>query len=365
MVHGNMINIKSLIQPLVLAGVGMFLFAIVLLDIFEDSSDPEYTTIMQVLPADDTLRNDFNNDEIVIKSSPVNNNTPLLSVQLATRSQKAIPKMQVGYAEIEYALRLVKLDSFGQLILNANTEASLSRSVARLPADLSEAQIIHIKELIQTSLPGEAGNQVADVFTKYYRYKVAENDLVMSFSRPDTIDVALEQFVIKTDLRYEMMGDAYAEKLFGEQQLRAEYHLESEVIRRDGSISAEQKNEQLGLLKTKAQDNGLAFSSPSSEVQQLNNDVNKMRADGQDEAMIQDRREQLLGKAAADQLSLMESQQNDWQLRYQKFDQEKAFILAAALDNEEQEQQLDHLFRRHYSAEELPGAKAYDQKFTR
>ena len=363
MLHGNIFNINNLIRPLTLTGGGIFLVFVILSNILEDSSDPRYANVMQVLPKEANANDHLSDDELFIE--PVAINVPLLGSLTAIKSEENIPPMQVSYAQVEYALRLVKLDSFGQLILNASAEASLSRSVARLPADLSEAQIVHIKQLIQRSLPGGAGNQVADVFSKYYRYKTSEKALMMNLPRPDDIDTALEQLATMTDLRYEMMGGEYAEKLFGEQQRRAEHHLVSEIVRRDNTISAEEKDVQLGQLKKEAQNKGLVFSSPSTEVQQLNADIDKMRTDSQDETMIQARREQLLGRVAAEQLSLMESQQNDWQLRYQKFDQEKAFILAAALDDDEREQQLDRLFLRHYSVEELPGARAYDQKFTR
>jgi len=374
MLHGNMINIKSFIRPLLITAGSAGLIMTVLTDIISDSSDSDsldlkYSKVMQVLPEGDNKLAHLNDerfiDALIDEVAPANSGEQQSGAPVAVLDEVIESKMQVGFSEVEYALRLVKLDSFGQLILNDKTEASLNRAIARLPTDLPEDEIAHILELIQTSLPGEAGAQVADVFTKYYRYKVTEKALVMNSPRPDSIDTALEQLATITDLRYEIMGEEYAEKLFGAQQRRAEYHLEREIIKRDDAISVEQRNQQLTQLKTAAQKSGLVMSSPSPEVQQLHDDVEKMRAEGQDEAQIQARREQTLGKGAAEQVSLMEQQQNDWQLRYQQFEQEKQVILAAVLDADDQQQQVNSLFQRHYSAEELPGARAYDQQYAR
>jgi len=377
MLHGNMINIKSFTRPLLITAGALGLIVTVLTDIVSDSSDPgsldsgsldsRYAKVMQVLPEGDKKNAQLSDkrfiDALIDEVSPANTNEQQSGASVAVLDELIKPKMQVGFSEVEYALRLVKLDSFGQLVLNDKTESSLSRAVARLPADLPEHEITHILELIQTSLPGEAGAQVADVFTKYYRYKATEKVLVMNSIRPESIDTALEQLATMTELRYEIMGEEYAEKLFGAQQRSAEYHLEREIIRRDNALSVEERNQQLTHLKTTAQQSGLAMSSPSLEVQQLHTEVEKMRVQGQDETMIQMRREQTLGKGAAEQVSLMEQQQNDWQLRYQQFEQEKQVILAAVLDADDQQQQVNSLFLRHYSVEELPGARAYDQQF--
>jgi len=319
---------------------------------------------MQVLLEEEKAPINTDGAELTLTSSPniqtISQPEPLDTPSVELSKQP----MQVGYAQVEYALRLVKLDSFGQLILNANTEASLNRAIARLPADLPEEQIAHIRELIKSSLPGESGAQVADVFTKYYRYKVTEKALLVNSPRPYSLESAVEQLSTMTDLSYEIMGAEYAEKLLGAQQSRAGYHLESELIKRDNSVSIEERNKKLAQLKAEAENNGMIFSSPSEEVQQLNAEVERMRAAGEDETQIQARREQTLGKGAADQLSLMEAQQNDWQVRYQSFEQEKNLLLASALDDHELQQQMDSLFLLHYSVEELPGARAYDKQFT-
>jgi len=362
MLHGNMINLKNFIRTLMCAG-GALLLIVVMSGFSEDSPDPEYTKVMQVFTEEDKSTAYSGGGEVVFETSLESSSELTSEAQVKSSFELAKQQIKVGFAEVEYALRLVKLDSFGQLILNDKTEASLNRAVARLPADLPEDEIAHIQALIQTSLPGEAGAQVADVFTKYYRYKVTEKALVMNSPAPDSVDTALEQLATVADLRYEIMGDEYAEKLFGTQQRRAEYYLESEIIREDSTLTVEEQSQKLTQLTVAAEKNGLAISSPSAQVQQLNADVNEMRSAGLNEAMIQERRAQTVGKDAAKQLGLMEAQQNDWQLRYQQFEQEKQLILAAVLDAGDQQKQVDSLFLRHYSAEELAGARAYDQHF--
>ncbi len=363
MLHGKMINIKSCIRPLAVGTGILFLILTVITNFVEDASDPQHANVMHVLLEEKKPAIYSADTEVIEALSPVIQTISQPETQNLPSAELDKQKMKIGYAQVEYALRLVKLDSFGQLVLNANTEASLSRAVSRLPTDLSEEQIAHILELINNSLPGETGARVADVFTKYYRYKVTVKELMINSSRPDNIDAAIEQLAMTTELRYEILGDEYTEKLFGEQQSRAEYHLERELVRRDSTISTEEKNQQLTLLAAKAKKNSLVLSSPSKEVQKLNADVEQMRLDGLDEELIQERREQTVGKDAAQQLALMEAQKNKWRLRYLEFEREKELILAANLDPDQQQLQVDNLYLLHYSAEELPGARAYDQQF--
>jgi len=270
--------------------------------------------------------------------------------------------INIGFSEVENALLLAKLDPFGGLILNAETEASLNRVVARLPENLDIDDIAHIQELIKQSLPGEAGMQVADVLGKYYRYKGLEKAFAMEAEPPNTMQAALEQLSAIAELRYDAMGADYAESLFGVQQRQAEYYLERDIIEQDNAISEELREQQLLQLSAAAEQGGLSFSSLPDDVQQLNDEVAKMRADGEDESLVQAHRERLLGKDAAEQVARMETQQNDWNLRYQEFELEKEIILTAGLSVGDQQQQIDSLFSRHYSLEELPGAKAYDNQ---
>jgi len=269
----------------------------------------------------------------------------------------------IGLIEVENALKLAKLDAFGQIIVNADSEASLSRVVARLPSAMSEEEITHIQGLIKLSLPGEAGEQVADVLLKYYRYKEIEKSMVLDSEQPGSMQSALVQLTTMAQVRAEIMGQQYSEDLFGVQQRRAEYYLEKGIIEQDRDLSVEARKHQLHHLKVAAEQQGQYFSSASEEVQALNDEIARLRVAGQNESQILDKRAQLLGSDAAQQLAAMESQQNDWQIRYQHFEQEKQLILASVLETTEQQNQLDALFHRHYSMEELAGARAYDNQF--
>jgi len=271
---------------------------------------------------------------------------------------------KIGLVEVENALKLAKLDDFGQLIINADSEASLSRVVAHLPSALSEEEISHIQGLIKESLPGEAGEQVADVLIKYYRYKEVERSIVLDSEQPGSMKSALEQLTTMAQVRTDIMGKQYSEDLFGMQQRRAEYYLERGIIEQDKSLSVEAREMQLAHLKSAAEQQGQSFASSSEEIQKLNADIAEMRVSGQSESQVRERRAQLVGDDAALQMAGMESQHDEWKLRYQNFEQDKQLIIASLLGATEQQSQIDALFSRHYSMEELAGARAYDNQFS-
>lgn len=329
-----------------------------------DSSDitPEqaYSNVMTVMPA--KIASESTSISLLQKQGQKPSVVQLKAQIEAGAGETQELSKNIGFSEVENALLLAKLDPFGGLILNAETEASLNRVVARLPENLDIDDIAHIQELIKQSLPGEAGMQVADVLGKYYRYKGLEKAFAMEAEPPNTMQAALEQLSAIAELRYDAMGADYAESLFGVQQRQAEYYLERDIIEQDNAISEELREQQLLQLSAAAEQGGLSFSSLPDDVQQLNDEVAKMRADGEDESLVQAHRERLLGKDAAEQVARMETQQNDWNLRYQEFELEKEIILTAGLSVGDQQQQIDSLFSRHYSLEELPGAKAYDNQ---
>ena len=269
----------------------------------------------------------------------------------------------IGLVEVENALKLAKLDAFGQLIVNADSEASLSRVVARLPSAMGEEEIEQIQRLIKLSLPGESGEQVADVLIKYYRYKEIEQSMVLDSEQPGSMKSALEQLTTMAQVRTEIMGQQFSEDLFGMQQRRAEYYLERGIIEQDKSISIEVRELQLAHLKSAAEKQGQTFVSSSEEIQALNDEIADMRVSGQSEHQVLARRVEQLGDGAALQLAAMDSQKDEWQVRYQSFNQEKQLILASVLGVADQQSQIDDLFQRHYSIEELAGARAYDNQF--
>jgi len=360
MLHGNLINIQQYKLPALLSVTGVLIVGFSLFYSPDDTYEFNDSKLMVKMPeagseqvpdSDFSLQTEARVDALAGEKRKE-------SVKVSSEA-----KIHFGLAEVENALLFAKLDPFGRLIIDTESEASLSRVVARLPSGLNTKELVHIQELIKLSLPGEAGEQVADVLSKYYIYKEMEASLILNSESPGSMQAALGQLETMAELRQQIMGAEYAESLFGQQQRKAEYYLEKGIIEQDVSISAQERRRQLGLLDTDAQKNGLALNPVSEDVQQLNNDVNKMRAEGQDETLIQARREKILGKDASDQIATMEAQQNDWQLRYQSFEQEKELLLVSVLGDHELRQQIDSLFRRYYSAEELAGARAYDKQF--
>ena len=360
MLHENLINIKQFKSSALLLAAGVLVFGLSLFYSPDDTSEFHNAKLMVKMP------------EVGSEQASDSGFSHLVDISVdvlagektkETDKESSEAKIHFGLAEVENALLLAKLDSFGRLVIDTEAEASLNRVVARLPSGLNTTELAHIQALIKLSLPGEAGEQVADVLSKYYRYKEMEASLILGSESPGSMQAALVQLEMMAELRQQIMGAEYAESLFGLQQRKAEYYLEKGIIEQDASISIQVRNRQLALLDADAQKNGLALNPVSEEVQQLNAEVSNMRTEGLDEALIQARREQTLGKGASDQLSLMEAQQNDWQLRYQSFEQEKNLLLASALDDYELQQQMDSLFLLHYSVEELPGARAYDKQF--
>ena len=344
-------------RPLMLVCGTICILLLVLSDLFEASDKAEYDKVMHTISKGTT--------EQVPDTNTLESNRERLDELQDRPNLTYAPKpgaMRIGFAEVEYALRLVDLDHFGQILLNAETEATLSRSVSRLPQDLSEEELSHAGKLIKMSFPDDAGDQIARIFTRYYHYKIREKILVSDMPAPNSASEALEQLQQISTIRSEMMGPENAEKLFGLQTKRAENRLNQALLEQGNHQSHKVYEKQRRTLDTLATGHDYSKTVHLENLSNMYSDVAALHDADRPEAEIQERMALDVGNDAANQLMKMDNQQQEWNERYQLFSQDKLLVIAASLSDDDQKQQIEELFRLHYSEEELPGARAYDRQ---
>lgn len=279
----------------------------------------------------------------------------------APSSDTSPSEYRVSFTEVEDALMMAKLDQYGALVLDEHALISLNLVVSRLPENLSQHDIEKIQKLIIQALPGEAGEQVADVLANYYWLKEAEKEWLKDGMQADSLQAALDQLEAISTLRQDYLGQEVANQLFAQQQQQASLALQRLAIQQDANLNPQQKEVRLAALK--GNDSGVDSNLKTiqdQQLDQLNNELQDMRLAGATNGDIHNKRIEFLGEQAANQVKAMELQQQEWQDRYQKYQYEKQYIMDSALSEHDKQQQVEALLSTYYSSDELAGARAYD-----
>jgi len=278
-----------------------------------------------------------------------------------TENSDKIPEFLIGYAEVESALAMAKLDVYGQLILDDSARASLNLVVSRLPAKLSDTEIENIQNLIKQAMPGTAGEQVAQVLGDYYQLKQAEKSWFENGMQANSPDAALQQLNEMVNMRREYLGEDVANQLFSKQHKQALFSLKRASLNQKSDLTELQKQDKVNLLEQEFHsDSHEPKKLESTEVTRLNTEINTMRNNGGSEADVQAKRIEVVGEQAALQVQAMEEHQQDWKYRYEDYRQEKIRILDSAISEADKSEQIEQLLAEHYSIDELAGARAYD-----
>ncbi len=85
---------------------------------------------------------------------------------------------QVSYDVIEIynLLQSITLDETGGVIPDETAKQALENGFMSLGPDLSQEAMSELQDLIRIGLPGEAGEQAANILENYYQFRLAEVD---------------------------------------------------------------------------------------------------------------------------------------------------------------------------------------------
>jgi hypothetical protein len=213
---------------------------------------------------------------------------------------------------IYHSLQRVRLDEQGNVIVDHEALTALDETLNFSGLQLDAAQMEELKTLIRIGLRGRAGEQTAEIVEDYYRYLQAEKEFNQLAKTPGAevdVQAAYEELVALREL---YLGPEVAKKLFAQRDQDARYMLESMMLARNESLSAEERR---------------------ARQEQLSAEFNA-------QTPVIDR----------------------WEQRYQIFQDAEAAVMSSALSDEEKQQQLEELLKQHFSADELPAVRRYRER---
>lgn len=205
------------------------------------------------------------------------------------------------------ALHAVNLDSNGDLILDNQALISLNTALDYDEVTLDEEALAELQTLIKKGLPGNAGEQTAQIVADFYHYLGAKKEFNTLYETYTDDDQAIEHYEMQYDelnaLRELYLGSEVADQLFATANANSRYMFESMKIESNDTLSdAEKTRQQAEIIK-------------AHEEKTINI--------------------------------------SNWSDRYQAFLDEKNYITQSSLSNSQKRQQLTDLMHQHFTYEEL------------
>jgi len=209
------------------------------------------------------------------------------------------------------ALSRVRLDENNNVIVDNETLTALNNTLDDDRLQLDSQALFELQLLIKKGLPGNAGEQVANIVSDYYQYleaarefnTVYENDSNAVLDINESIEQHKRNYQELSSLRQLYLDTDVATQLFSEYDANANYMFEILKVENDDNFSEEEK-------KKLSSEIALQHSSDSINV-------------------------------------------DNWNKRYEVFLVAKRNIITDSMNDNEKKTQLIELMNQHFSREEL------------
>ena len=204
-------------------------------------------------------------------------------------------------------LHAVKLDDNGDIIIDNDALIALDAALNHSKLKLDDETLEELQNLIKKGLPGNAGEQTAQIVADYYQYLGAKNEFNALYNTTNNVEQNIDDYETQYNellaLRELYLGAEIAAPLFKTANANARYMFDSMKLEANTDLNEEEKKEQQA---------------------------------------------QIIERHAAKTISV-----NNWNERFQAFSDDKQNILNASISDDEKRNQLTALMHQHFNYEEL------------
>lgn len=261
-------------------------------------------------------------------------------------------------------LQSIKLDENGRLVPDQTAMQALEKGYSELGPDLSPQAMSELQELIRVGLPGQAGEQAAQILEDYYRYRSAEvefnreieNQLTMAGRTGNELPTG-DRYEDLVELRRSYLGKEVADSLYAVEDAQARHMFAALAIQQNADLTAEQKKAQQAALQERLNDQLLALGQLEPQEAAAEK-VRRLRETGAASADIYSTRKEILGAESARELAAADQEEAQWQRRFNGFWQARRYVMQAGLDEVERDRQIEQLLEQYFSPEERDRARA-------
>jgi lipase chaperone LimK len=271
-------------------------------------------------------------------------------------------EMPYDAVSVYKVLQSIRVDEGGRLVLDQTAMQALERGYREL-GDLSPEAMAGLQELIRAGLPGAAGEQAAQIFENYYRYRAAERELLQVREAQMESNAAagnqlpsIDRYEELVKLRRSYLGNDVADRLFAVEDANARHMFAALAIERNPDLTAEQKQAELSALQARLNAH-LVSIGHLDPAESAEDQVLRLRETGASGADIYSARKEILGADGARELAAADQEEAEWQRRFNGFWQARRYVMQAGLDDGERERQVDQLLEQYFAPEERDRAR--------
>lgn len=261
--------------------------------------------------------------------------------------------------QLQHALAHIAVDQQGRLIFDEVALASLRRAFDDLGALSDPAMLEQLKMYVEAGLAGETGAQATAMLGDYFSYREARASAEAHWERQETTDPR-ERLERLAELRRQHLGPVVANQLYGGEQAHQRYLLALAELRQNPDLADEERQQMRAQLRNDLRAGKLLVDDRGTDaLRQLSNDKQRWKEQGLGDDTRNYLQDQTLGLVSARSLATNEQQRDNWQQRYDQFNERRSTILRSGLTESEKIRQIDELLEHHFSGDEIEASRNY------
>lgn len=152
-----------------------------------------------------------------------------------------LPVTAVPAEKVAEALSRLNRDEAGKIVVDDVARDTLDAAFLRSPEPMSSQRFSELQSQVLAALPGEAGQQAANVAERYYHYSNVYRDLEDSFRYLGSVNEIERGNRQLQKIRRTYLGEELASALFAEEEQMMQQTLENMRTLSDDSLSQEEK----------------------------------------------------------------------------------------------------------------------------
>lgn len=254
----------------------------------------------------------------------------------------------------------VTLDTDGRVVADRDLKHLFEYFLTGLGRASPEALRERLRVAVtEQGLPPDAVAEVLALFDRYRDYRRALGRLERPGTGMDSLRAAYES---RYQLRREVLGPAVADGLFAREEAIDRFALEKRAIMQNEQLTPQQRQRRLALIEQQLPADVRQSREQTRVALELRERTRALREAGADEAEVHALRQKLVGAEAAQRLSALERQREEWQARLEAYRRERQRIASSqGLAPEDREAALDRLLAEHFDEHEARRVRALER----
>ena len=258
----------------------------------------------------------------------------------------------------------LRVDEDGNLIID-NDIKKLLHYYLNVEGEISREELINLlRQGIADYLPQPAEDQALEILSQYLAYQNALQEQINLGSyqlQSGGIEGYRQAFELRNQLRTQYLGAEVASAFFAEEEAYDFYTVTRLELANNTSLTDAERTAQLSVLEEQLPEQYLNVRKKQQSRIAINEEINILRKNNASIYELQDTWTQHYGAEAAQRLVTLEVKRQEWDDRYQDYNQQRQSLQETGLGDDAFESQLNALQQSLFTESEQKRIQALDK----